>query len=354
MKQQWFAVTLLFFILGLAGSSSAQDQSIQAYQSGNQAYTQRNYDQAIQYYQSAVQQNPNLWQAYQGLGNCYYAKGDKDTALANYQKSLSINPNNPQLSQFVQTIQPQAAPALPASNGAPASNPSETANPSLGGPPNEGINRNLPRQGKIVIELDDSDWIGSWDDLNNIYGGTIASSSTPIGIKLNLGAAYAVSPNFQLGLKVQYLKKTEVSVDTATENDVWDESALGGALEGEGTFPLGDGINFITVVEGGFYTLVGSTITVNVPIYDETGVDNLSGSGPGGMIAAGIEFLMDSKKTWTIDVGMAYQFLSISSITATPTLNGQTGTAFTLQNADGSNASFDFSGLGFMAGVRFF
>lgn len=350
MKQRWFAITLLFFIFGLAGSSSAQDQSIQYYQAGNSFYSQKNYEQAISSYQSAIQMNPNLWQAYQGLGNSYYAKGDKANALTNYQKALAINPNNPQLSQFVQTLQPATeAPPLPASNGSPASNEPSASNTAA-----MGINPNLPRQGKLVIELGDSDWVGSWSDLNNIYGATISTSATPIGIKLNLGAAYVLSPNFQLGLKFQYLKNTEFSVSTDTETDIWDESALGGALEGEGVFPLGDGINFVVTGEAGFYTLVGSTISVNIPYEDLIGTVNLSGSGPGGMIGAGVEFLMDSKKTWTIDLGLAYQFLNVSTITATSTANGQTGTPFTLKNADGSNANIDFSGLGLSAGVRFF
>lgn len=106
-----------------------QDQSMAYYNAGNQLYAQKNYDQAIRYYQAAVQVNPNMWQADQGLGNCYYAKGDKASALASYQKALQINPNNPQLSSFTQSLQAQvgSSPALPG-----AASPAASAAPAGG------------------------------------------------------------------------------------------------------------------------------------------------------------------------------------------------------------------------------
>jgi hypothetical protein len=117
MKHLRFVVAVFMTLLGLAASSRAQDQSIQYLQAGNTFYSQKNYDQAIRYYQAATQINANSWQAYQGLGGCYYAKGDNSNALANYQKSLDINPNNPQVSQFVTYLKSQStAPPLPAGN----------------------------------------------------------------------------------------------------------------------------------------------------------------------------------------------------------------------------------------------
>jgi hypothetical protein len=117
MKYLRFAVAVFMTLMGLAASSRAQDQSVQYLQAGNSFYSQKSYDQAIRYYQAAIQMNANSWQAYQGLGGCYYAKGDNSNALASYQKSLDINPNNPQVSQFVVYLKSQsAAPPLPAGN----------------------------------------------------------------------------------------------------------------------------------------------------------------------------------------------------------------------------------------------
>jgi hypothetical protein len=116
MKYSRFAVALLFLSAGLSGTASAQNQFAQYYQAANSAYSTKNYDQAIKYYDAAVQSNPNYWQAFQGLGNCYYAKGQNAEALSNYQKALALNPNNPQLSSFVQALRAKVGTAPAATN----------------------------------------------------------------------------------------------------------------------------------------------------------------------------------------------------------------------------------------------
>lgn len=115
MKHYRFAAAICLLWIGSVGFSFADDNSMQYYQTGNTFYSQKNYDQAIRYYEAAVQMNPKLWQAYQGLGNCYYAKGDKTEALKNYEKCLDLNPDNPQLNPFVQNLRTQlnSAPPLP-------------------------------------------------------------------------------------------------------------------------------------------------------------------------------------------------------------------------------------------------
>jgi hypothetical protein len=117
MKHFLFATAIGLICIGSTGFSLADDNSLQYYQAGNTFYSQKNYDQAIRYYQAAVQMNPKSWKAYQGLGNCYYAKGDKAKALTNYQKALDINPNNPQLTLFVQNLRSQLGSAPPQQAG---------------------------------------------------------------------------------------------------------------------------------------------------------------------------------------------------------------------------------------------
>lgn len=107
MKRTWLAMAVLFLLLGLVGSSSAQDQSLQYYQAGGTFYSQKNYDSAIRYYEVAAQMNPQMWQAYQGLGNSYYAKGDKSKALSSYQRCLDLHRDNPSLASFVQSLRDQ-------------------------------------------------------------------------------------------------------------------------------------------------------------------------------------------------------------------------------------------------------
>ncbi len=109
MKLLRFVIAALILLAGLAGSARAQDASGQTLSAANMAYGAKNYDQAIIDYQAVLQANPNSWQAYQGLGNCYYVKGDSATALMNYQKSLALNPNNPHLASLAQSMQAKAA-----------------------------------------------------------------------------------------------------------------------------------------------------------------------------------------------------------------------------------------------------
>jgi hypothetical protein len=116
MKQVgiWLFVFLLF--LASACLSAAQDKSMPYYEAGNKLYSQKNYDRAVQYYNAAIQFNPNLWQAFQGLGNCSYVKGDKAQALSNYQKCLSLHPDNPGLSSFVKSLRVEIENAQASSN----------------------------------------------------------------------------------------------------------------------------------------------------------------------------------------------------------------------------------------------
>ncbi|HVZ79400.1 MAG TPA: tetratricopeptide repeat protein [bacterium] len=335
-----FFASLLFLV---AVRASAQDQSNAYYQAGNTLYGQKSYDQAIRYYQAAVQVNPNFWQADQGMGNCYYAKGDKANALASYQRALAINPNNPQLSTFVQSLQAQM-PAQPAGMGndlaaAPAGNPA--AQPAA-----VAMDRNLPKEGHIVLEASEWSWAGSWTDIEKQTGGG-TFSGTPLGVGLGLGAAYVFSPNIQVGAQLQFMLKQPEQVNYGTvQTYTFNENLLGGALEGEGVFPIGDGINFFGSLEAGFYTLIGSTLAGS-GVFNETG--DLAASGPGGKISAGVELLMDPNKTWALDIALCYQALSLSPVTETVG-----STSGKLANADGSDASMDFSGPGLSVGVRIF
>ncbi len=344
MKYVRFSVFALSVLIAV--TVQAQDQSSAYYQAGNTLYGQKNYDMAIRYYQAAVQVNPQMWQADQGLGNCYYAKGDKVNALASYQKALDINPNNPGLSNFVQTLRAQ----VPAAPAAQVANP-RTAQPEMTNPVANAAarNHNLPKEGGIVFKIAESDWIGSWTDVENLVGGG-TYASTPIGVGIDLGADYVFSSNLLVGLKLEALIKQPEQVDySGFETYTFSETAIGAALEGEGIFPISDGINFIGSLNLGFYTLVGSTL-VGTGFFNQSA--DLAGSGPGGRITAGVELLMDSSKSWAVDISAQYQAISFSPITET--ISGSGGTSGTMKNADGSNANLDFSGPGLSLGVRFF
>ncbi len=132
MRKTRLAVALLIVLMGLASTNWAQqDPAAQNLIAANAAYGARNYDLAITDYQAALQSNPNSWQAYMGIGNCYYVKGDSNNALMNYQKSLALNPNNPHLASLAQSMQATVAAPSAASTPAMTSPAATTASPAI-------------------------------------------------------------------------------------------------------------------------------------------------------------------------------------------------------------------------------
>jgi tetratricopeptide (TPR) repeat protein len=191
-----FLTALLFWGL-MKFSALAQDLSVQYFQAGNTYYSQKNYDLAIRYYQGAAQGNPKLWQAYQGMGNCYYAKGDTNNALTNYNKALSLNPNNPQLSQFVQSLQAKVG-ASPAATAVSSPTPSSPRN---NGPQGAGqkIELDVMAGGDLILSA--SDPLPS-----NYEGVTIPSLAGGYGSGLGGGggAYIPLGPNFLVGANAAF------------------------------------------------------------------------------------------------------------------------------------------------------
>src|SRR5579859_1202646 len=109
MKCFPYVLVLSFWFGGLLGHALAQDKAAAYYQAGNIFYGQNKYDEAIHYFESATQANPDLWQAYQGEGSCYYAKGEKAKSLPYFQKALNLNRNNPSLAAFINNLRSQVA-----------------------------------------------------------------------------------------------------------------------------------------------------------------------------------------------------------------------------------------------------
>ncbi len=59
---------------------------------GDTLLKQKNYDQAIGYYQTAIERNPNYFQPYLTRGIAYRAKGNRDQARRDFQKSITLLP----------------------------------------------------------------------------------------------------------------------------------------------------------------------------------------------------------------------------------------------------------------------
>nr|2AVP_A Chain A, synthetic consensus TPR protein [Methanothrix harundinacea 6Ac] len=64
------------------------------YNLGNAYYKQGDYDEAIEYYQKALELDPRSAEAWYNLGNAYYKQGDYDEAIEYYQKALELDPRS--------------------------------------------------------------------------------------------------------------------------------------------------------------------------------------------------------------------------------------------------------------------
>ncbi|MGH7738590.1 MAG: hypothetical protein ACREL1_00440, partial [bacterium] len=186
------------------------------------------------------------------------------------------------------------------------------------------------------------------------YYGSVYATGTETGVELDLGADYVFSPNFQVGALLEFMGKTPATVtytDVTYDDtvDQWNEYVLGGALASNVIFPVSNGINFIGHGEAGFYTLVGSAVD-ETSVYYSNGTYNLNSSEAGGAISAGLEFLMDKKKSWALDVELGYRFLSFSSVT----VSTAGYPPHTLENTGGGDANINFSGPRLSATARLF
>ncbi len=251
MKQLKFLVAFFMILTGLAASAGAQDQSAQYLQAGNSFYSQKNYDQAIRYYQAAVQMNANSWQAYQGLGGCYYAKGDNANALTNYQKALDINPNNPQVSQFVTYLKSQSTtPPLPAGN----SNASASTQPVV-----------YATTSAKSFELD--------------VNAGLALDSSQIGFGGGLSGYVPLDSHFFLGAGAAFYTFSESSSGTASGYGVTETASASGS------------VNFIEGLAKVKYVLDGDNMQpyffAGVGIVDASASYSASASSGGSSVSGG-------------------------------------------------------------------
>jgi len=82
----------------------AQAQSHFTY--GVSLYDAGQMEQSVQYFEYALNQDPNLWQVHQYLGNAFYQLGRTAEALQQFERLLTFNPD-PQVRQWVDSLKAQ-------------------------------------------------------------------------------------------------------------------------------------------------------------------------------------------------------------------------------------------------------
>jgi tetratricopeptide (TPR) repeat protein len=88
-------ISLIFCIsLFFTQTSVAQSEEQATFQSANEAFSNKNYDQAIQLYESILDENLQSSELYFNLGNCFFQKKEWGKTILNYERALLIAPND--------------------------------------------------------------------------------------------------------------------------------------------------------------------------------------------------------------------------------------------------------------------
>jgi len=167
---------ILLILVFLTSPLIALAQDATAYlKAGNQLYQSKDYAKAAQYYQAAVQLDPNSATAHQGLGNCRYQLGDKSGALAAYEKALALSPGNSALDSFVRNLRAQVGTPAPVAEPDLAAQPSFAQDTSVKKPSFE-----VDVMAGLALSMTEGYGLG--------FGGGVAGR-LPMGQGLSLGAS---------------------------------------------------------------------------------------------------------------------------------------------------------------------
>lgn len=96
------SLMIFYLFLSFSQMANAQSEVESVFQAANEAYLQKNYDQAIRLYQSIVDAEMESPELYFNLGNCFFQKKEWGKTILNYERALLINPNDASIQQNLQ------------------------------------------------------------------------------------------------------------------------------------------------------------------------------------------------------------------------------------------------------------
>lgn len=100
MKRLYF---VLIILLSTVCSQAQENITLQA----DQAYTNQDYEQALELYQDALKLHGSSSSLYYNMGNTCYRLGDMGMAVLYYKKALKLNPTNKDAKTNLEFVQQQ-------------------------------------------------------------------------------------------------------------------------------------------------------------------------------------------------------------------------------------------------------
>ncbi len=235
---------------------------------------------------------------------------------------------------------------------------------SSGGSAGGTLYPTLPEGGGVAMEIFAQGFSFQHQDLSDFYGPAVnTNQGFPFGAGFHLGVDIALDPTLLLGLKAEALRKFTETVNFSPSNessyaDQWGSGTAGGALEAKLLIPLDESTNFIIHAAGGYYFLLGASVTETGASVTENA--NFSAANIGGDAGGSIEFFLDEGKSTSLDLDVSYRYLKFQPVTPKLTVNNNGNlpasqlSSSTLTDSDGSPGEIDFSGVQVGIGVRFY
>ena len=104
IKKIFFIPLFLLFFSLFALAQAKSDNGLKDYKKGLQLYQQARYEQALERFQQAIDENLDFWQAYQMVGYCCFEMRQKEEAIKAFEECLDLNPNNPKLAKVYKDL----------------------------------------------------------------------------------------------------------------------------------------------------------------------------------------------------------------------------------------------------------
>jgi len=244
---------LRVFAVYLAVAVGAWAQSaVSTYNEANALAKSGQWEPAAQKYEAATQADPNLWQAYMGLGNAYHNLGRDPEALKAYDKSLELHPDNPTLKAYVEKLRgSQSASSSTAATAPSSSNDSSSETGTKGVFMNYSVGYDFAFLDDLVDGSKATAAFANW-----LFGSTSTVSSPSnsgiataleFGVMLDENNGISLEPTFVLGFD------TTVSSDPDAWMVKYAPHMMGALAKYDLLLPLGPGNSLCLSAGVGWY-----------------------------------------------------------------------------------------------------
>ena len=71
------------------------------YSAGLSLFRSQDYEKSVQYFHAALEAKPDMWEAYQYMGEAFYQLGNRTEGVVAMRRSLKLHPDNPTLKKFL-------------------------------------------------------------------------------------------------------------------------------------------------------------------------------------------------------------------------------------------------------------